>query len=331
MHSSWKSAVVLAVVAGAACKPLPDNSSSAVADAGVVADARPVADAGAVADARPIDNSDAAGSVDDACSPPAGFVCPTGSPWAARYGLTAAEFESALGTLGGQGFRLSHVSGSSSNGQARYAAIWEKCESPPWEVRYGLTTAEYQMALDSFAASGYRLTDASGYEVGGVAYYAGVWEQREGAAWQARYGVTSAELQRALDELSGQGYRLSLVNGYSLGGPARYTAIWERCATTDWQARYGLSAAEFQTALDGLVSQGFRVVHVSGYGVAGQQRYAAVFDKSAGPAWDLRYGLSSDEFQQALDSFASMGYRVADVAGYAGRFAALWTADGAGL
>ena len=43
-----------------------------------------------------------------------------------------------------------------------------------------------------------------------------------------RLGMTAAEYQRVSDDLKDQGYRLTDVSGYNVGGQARYAAIWEK-------------------------------------------------------------------------------------------------------
>ena len=75
-----------------------------------------------------------------------------------------------------------------------------------------------------------------------------------------------------------------------------------------WQARHGLSASQYQTTFDDLVSQGYRLTQVSGYTVNGQDRYAAIWDKSSGPAWLARHGLTSAQYQTEFDNLASQGY-----------------------
>ena len=47
-------------------------------------------------------------------------------------------------------------------------------------------------------------------------------------AWQARHGLTPAQYQTTFNDLVGQGYRLELVNGYSVGGDDRIVAIWTK-------------------------------------------------------------------------------------------------------
>jgi len=51
---------------------------------------------------------------------------------------------------------------------------------------------------------------------------------RERRAAAVRHGLTSAQYQATFDQLVAQGYRLELVNGYSVAGQDRFAAIWTK-------------------------------------------------------------------------------------------------------
>lgn len=63
-----------------------------------------------------------------------------------------------------------------------------------------------------------------------------------------------------------------------------------------WQARHGLTPAQYQSTFDDLSKQGFRLKTVSGY-VSGGERYAALWIKEPGSAWTARHGLSAADYQ----------------------------------
>ena len=46
-----------------------------------------------------------------------------------------------------------------------------------------------------------------------------------------------------------------------------------------------------------------------------QDLYAAVWEKTGGPAWAARHGMSAVAYQQAFDQFAKQGYRLRNVSG----------------
>lgn len=48
---------------------------------------------------------------------------------------------------------------------------------------------------------------------------------------------------------------------------------------TEWQARHGLSASQYQQEFDLLVSQGYRLVKVSGYPENNEARFAGIWQK----------------------------------------------------
>jgi len=119
------------------------------------------------------------------------------------------------------------VEGFGMGPQAYYAAIWERAAGPAWKARHGLTVAEYQIESLQSMADGYRLAHLSAYNVGGVDYYAAIWEQAAGPAQVARIRETSEEFQHEVVDRSVQGYRLKRMSGYALANSAHYAGIWE--------------------------------------------------------------------------------------------------------
>jgi hypothetical protein len=242
-----------------------------------------------------------------------------GPAWQARHGLSSANYQKTFDQLVAQGYRLVEVSGYEVGGDVLYAAIWEQRPGPAWQARHGLTGADYQKTFDELVAQGYRLVEVSGYAVGGDARYAAIWEQRPGPAWQARHGLTGADYQKTFDDLVAKGYRLIDVSGYTIGNEPRYAAIWEQSAGPAWQARHGLTGADYQKTFDDLVAKGYRLTEVSGYGVGGDPHFAAIWEQRPGPAWQARHGLSGVDYQLTFDELLAQGYRLVDVSGYSER------------
>ena len=240
----------------------------------------------------------------------------SGPAWQARHGLTSAQYQHEFDTLLGQGYRLVEVSGYSVDDKDTYAAIWEQRQGPAWQARHGLTSAQYQHEFDTLLGQGYRLVDVSGYTVAGQDRYAAIWEQRQGPAWVARHGLTSAQYQQEFDRLVGQGYRLVDVSGYTVAGEDRYAAIWERSQGPAWQARHGMTSAQYQQEFNTLTQQGYRLARIRGWRSGDTAHYAAIWEKIEGPAWVARHGMLSDAYQEEFDKLAKEGYRLKHVSGY---------------
>jgi trehalose utilization protein len=248
--------------------------------------------------------------------------------WQARHNMTAAVYQQTFDALTKQGYRLTDVSGYAVNGQPYFAAIWEQKPGGAWQARHNMTAAAYQQAFDAAAKQGYRLTHISGYTVNNQPYFAAIWEQKPGGAWQARHNMTAAAYQQAFDTFAKQGYRLTDVSGYSINNQPYFAAIWEKKAGGAWQARHNMTAATYQQAFDTLAKQGYRLTGVTGYAVNNQAEFAALWEQQPGGAWQARHNMTAATYQQTFDALAKQGYRLRHVAGYTVNgsplFAAIW-------
>jgi hypothetical protein len=189
----------------------------------------------------------------------------SGSAWVARHGLSSADYQAAFDKNAADGYRLTWVNGYTVQGQAQYAAIWEKSSGPAWVARHGLNSAQYQSAFDDYTKQGYRLELVSGYAVGNEARYAAIWRKGAATAWVARHGLSSDDYQNAFNGYTEQGYRLTHVSGYKVGGQARYAAIWDKSSSAEWVARHGMSSNAYQQEFDNMLKRGYTLDSVSGY------------------------------------------------------------------
>jgi hypothetical protein len=246
----------------------------------------------------------------------------------AFYGLSSSDYQKYFNLHAANGYRLKKVSGYEVAGSARFAAVWEQTSGPAWVARHNMTSSSYQSYFNTYTSQGYRLQWVSGYTVGGITYYAAIWDKAAGGAWVARHGMTSSSYQSYFNTYVSQGYRLKMVNGYNVNGVAQFAAIWEKVSGAAWVARHNMTSSSYQSYFNSYVSQGYRLVHVSGYNVGGVTYYAALWDKSSGPSWVARHGMSSTSFQSYTNSYINSGYKVSDVSGYSvngvAYYAALW-------
>ncbi|MGH9334891.1 MAG: serine hydrolase, partial [Vicinamibacteria bacterium] len=127
------------------------------------------------------------------------------------------------------------------------------------------------------------------------------------------------------------GYRLKRVDGYGIGANAYYAAIWEKTTGPAWVARHGMTSAQYQTEFNAWTSKGYRLTHVSGYDVRGIDYYAAIWEKTSGPAWVARHRMTSQTYQHEFTDRYLQGYRLKLVDGYAisesARYTAIWEAQ----
>lgn len=144
----------------------------------------------------------------------------------------------------------------------------------------------------------------------------------------ARHNLTAAQYQAEIDAQLARGYRPIEVSVAAVGNEPRFSAIWTSAPTAAWQARHNLTSEEYQATFDQMVRQGYRLIDVSGYTVNGTVRFAAIWDKSSGGAWQARDNLTAQQYQETFDPLTREGYWVTDVSGYSmngqAYFAAIW-------
>jgi len=187
----------------------------------------------------------------------------------------------------------------------------------PWQARHGMTSDDYQNTFNSLVGQGYRLTDVSGYTINNDPRFAAIWVQEPSPAWVARHGMTASDYQTNFNTYVAQGYRPVLVNGYTVNGTPYFAAIWDKSPSTGWVARHGMTSAQYQSAFDTYVAQGYRLRWVSGYAQGNTDYYAAIWEKpSTNVAWVAHHGMTSAQYQSYFDQYTSQGYRPILVGGY---------------
>ena len=66
--------------------------------------------------------------------------------------------------------------------------------------------------------------------------------------------------------------------------PANQLAFGETQVSNAYIARHGLSGADYQREFEKHTQNGYRLTHISGYGVNGKDFYAAIWEKRGGTA-----------------------------------------------
>ncbi len=253
--------------------------------------------------------------------------------WLARHGMTSSQYQSEFNKHTRNGYSLVQVSGYGVRGKAYYAAIWHKRSGAKYIARHGMTGSQYQSEFNKHTQNGYRLTLVDGYSVGNKAYYAAIWEKRNGPAYIARHGMSSSRYQSEFNKHTQNGYRLMLVEGYGVGNKVYYAAIWEKRNGPAYIARHGMSSSQYQSEFNKHTKNGYRLTHVSGYNVGNKDFYAAIWEKKEGSNWVARHRMTSKNYQCEFDNYYYQGYRPKLVSGYAkgnsARYAAIWESSGA--
>lgn len=255
-------------------------------------------------------------------------ACAQANEWHAYYRLDADAYQQKFDTMVDDGFRLNSVSGYEYNGEANFAAIFEKRESVPWITHNALTYDQFDDKFYEYMEDGYRVIQINGYTVNDVDYYSAIWEKSKVAAWQARIGMSREYMQSYFDKFLEEGYTLTHTSGYERDGQALFSGVWVKNGKTDWFSQGEMTSNDFKTLFDRKVDEGFRLINVDGYQKDGTAYYNAIWDRSDACAWEARVGLDSPSFQEHFDKFREEGYVLRTFNAYnvgeVDRYAGIW-------
>lgn len=254
------------------------------------------------------------------------------------YGMTSTEYQSEHTKWTGEGYRLKQVSAYAQKVQdgntvvesPRFTAIWIQEDGPEMLVRKGLKRTKYRKLVKKFKLKGFRVVCVSGYSINGKDYYAAIWHKEDTTSipYMTHNFMTFKKYKKRKNQYTAQGYRLTWVSAYTFKGKDRYAAIWEMKSGNEYIAKQRMSSSTYQSYLDQYESEGYRLILVSGYERINGVNYAAIWEKTSGPTYSTRYGMSESNYQAAFynqyyrSSFIEfvVGYLVGDLVQYS----AIW-------
>lgn len=185
-----------------------------------------------------------------------------------------------------------------------------------WVAKHNLTGSKYQSEVTRLHKKGYRLLYVDGYNVNGKVKFAALWKKGKTKGLRIRHGLTKAKYQTAVDKNHKNGYRLIHVDGYNQNGKAYYAAIWNKQKTKGLRARHGLTPKQYQAAVTKNHKDGYKLAHISGYGIKGKIYYAAIWNKGNNSKIKARHGLTRKQYQNEVTKNWKKGYRVTQVDSY---------------
>ena len=208
------------------------------------------------------------------------------------------------------------VSGYIENGGVRCVGVWRKVPGPAQFARFAMTQAEYDREGVARGKDGYTLVSATPFGNGGATLFNAIWEKRPSPALYSRYGMTSAEYQAWFTERSKAGMHLTQISGYTINGQARYAAIVEGGTSPVGMTHHAMTSDDLNSKIAAYQKQGYRLKQLSGYQDGGQDRFAAIWEKPAGGALWVRWGVNAADFQRVGDLERLRGWSPLSIQGY---------------
>jgi CubicO group peptidase (beta-lactamase class C family) len=117
-------------------------------------------------------------------------------------------------------------------------------------------------------------------------------------------------------KITKKGYRLVHVDGYTNEKKVLHAAIWNKQSTNGLRARHGFTGTQYTAEFKKNKNDGYRLAHISGYGIKGKAYYAGVWQKTSSSGYVARHGMTSKQYQETVAKYWKQGFRVTQVDSY---------------
>jgi hypothetical protein len=253
---------------------------------------------------------------------------PPGSAEVARHGLPAEDYQCLFDQAVNADYRLEWIDGFNFKGKIYFNVIFRPELGAKWSAVHNLTGGQYQAEFDKRKGLGYRLKQVDSYPSGNQILYAAVFVKDGGPPVTAYHGISAADHQKRIDELTAGPWRPKNISVVSIGGNRFYTALYESANIGGWEAKSFLTAAEYQNLSDANKQKGRQLAYLNVYEHQGQPRFSAIWNSATQGAFKARHGLSGSEYQQEWEAARKGGLLTRAVTGYAegtaAHYAAVW-------
>jgi len=185
----------------------------------------------------------------------------------------------------------------------------------PWVSRHNMTGTDYQTEFNKWTGSpyNYRLISVCGYESGGQAQYAAVWEGSSGPGWVTHPGMTKAQFDSLRATYAEQDMQPVFISGFAAGGAAYYNAIWEHRPGADVVSQAGLSFAAYTSENTTRIGQGYKLVHLWTHNVGATEYFSAIWRKGDAPVYAVRTRRTAADYQAQFNDLGGQGYQLVTV------------------
>ncbi len=150
-----------------------------------------------------------------------------GSKEIARHGLPSEDYQCLFDQAVNADYRLEWIDGFNYKGKIYFNVIFRPDVGAKWSAVHNLNGNQYQAEFDKRKALGYRLKHVDSYLAGNQILYAAVFVNDK-VQITAYHGISAAEHQKRIDDLTAGAWRPKEISVVSIGGNRFYTALYEK-------------------------------------------------------------------------------------------------------
>ncbi len=158
----------------------------------------------------------------------------------------------------------------------------------------GIKAAGLQKFLDDAKDQGYEPVYINGYDVGDHAEFAGVAiKDPDKKPFESKFDMNNDEYKAFFKEMSGKGYRPTVVSGYHTKAGPRFAAVWVSTKfdkhKVEWKAKHSQLEKDYDDTVKAMRKDGYVPGSVTAYqGPDGAVRYTSLFyQNTAKELWTM--------------------------------------------
>lgn len=191
------------------------------------------------------------------------------------FGLDAAAWQAKFNAMAAQGWGPEILTATGPANNPLFAVCFIQTGSIPL-TRHGMTAADFNALNQSQMTAGNILRWADVYGDPGDLRYVGIWvADTDKRAWNCdgiddNFGTTQGRFNALV---SGFARPVHIASTPDVGNLVMY----DDSTGGQWDARDGMTSADYQARFNTLYPQGLRPVRVSAKGVGGNARFSAIF------------------------------------------------------
>jgi formylglycine-generating enzyme required for sulfatase activity/CubicO group peptidase (beta-lactamase class C family) len=243
------------------------------------------------------------------------------------------QYENWLARLRADGFRPVSLQVRDAGGEPRFQAVaLQDGLSVPWEAPVGVDFDDEQKRFEELVGQSYRPLVRCGYLDGAAVRFASLWTRGGPDSWYSYHGLSGDDLGVKGTEMTKLGFRPESLQGYFNGEQTVFTACFVPGAGVAVEVLSGVPPARLGMGLARRKADGYRPISLGAYATAQGPRFPVIWlADQPGLAWELRLGLTAEQYRQEEDAWASRGYRPQTIVGYDRQgkteYAAVWVRD----
>ncbi len=140
-------------------------------------------------------------------------------------------------------------------------------------------------------------------------FFGTYWETQKGKSYEAvGLGIPASDMQKAFDLHTADGYEMTRLDGYDVGGKVYFNFVFRTRTSSSWTAKFGLTGSSYQKYFDNQFQAGRCLRSLDVYRQGNSPRYAAVFKKARCKPQTAYHGLNAAQHQAKFDDLTAKGW-----------------------